>query len=77
MQRCLSCIIFLLVQWRAGLALPEFMAALYPPQNGLNIPADAEIHIGLQKALAPGSICDSAIYIYSDITGLHKWEYTL
>jgi len=58
-------------------AQPAFITALYPPQHGLNIPADAEIRIGFQKTIEPASICDSAIYIYSDITGLHKWDYLL
>jgi len=58
-------------------AQPAFITSLYPPQHGLNIPADAEIHIGFQKTIEPASICDLAIYIYSDITGLHKWDYFL
>ncbi|MBN1347840.1 T9SS type A sorting domain-containing protein [candidate division KSB1 bacterium] len=70
-------LLILLFQLPHLFAQPAFITALYPPQHGLNIPADAEIHIGLQKALDTGSICDSSIYIYSDITGLHKWEYRL
>lgn len=58
-------------------AQPEFIASLYPEQHGLNIPADAELHIGFQNLLDESSITDSAIYIYSDITGLHKWHYRL
>ncbi len=58
-------------------AQPDFVTTVYPPQHGLNIPADAELHVALQKALDPASITDSSIYIYSDITGLHKWDYSL
>jgi hypothetical protein len=56
---------------------PSFILSLYPPQHGLNIPADAELHISFHKPIAPTSICDSAIYIYSNITGLHKWRFRL
>jgi hypothetical protein len=56
---------------------PDFIADLYPRQNALNIPADAELRVAFAKAIDPTSISDSSIYIYSDITGTHKWEWEL
>jgi len=58
-------------------AQPNFIASLYPTQHGLNIPADAVLRVGLQKALDPTSLSDSSIYVWSDITGLHKLTVTL
>ncbi|MGH7495249.1 MAG: T9SS type A sorting domain-containing protein [bacterium] len=58
-------------------AQPAFITSLYPPQHGLNIPADAELQIGLRTPLDPASISDSSIYVWSDITGLHKLTVTL
>jgi len=58
-------------------AQPPFIASLYPPQHGLNIPADAVLRVGLQKPLDPTSLSDSSIYVWSDITGLHKLTVTL
>jgi Secretion system C-terminal sorting domain/FG-GAP-like repeat len=58
-------------------AQPNFIASLYPPQHGLNIPADAELRVGLQEPLDPASLSDSSIYVWSDITGLHKLTVTL
>src|SRR5574341_1421763 len=58
-------------------AQPNFIASLYPPQHGLNIPVDAELHVGLQAPLDPVSLSDSSIYVWSDITGLHRLTVTL
>jgi len=58
-------------------AQPEFLTSLYPPQHGLNIPADAELRVGLQAPLDPTSVSDSSIYVWSDITGLHRLTVTL
>jgi hypothetical protein len=58
-------------------AQPSFIASLYPPQHGLNIPADAELRVGLVAPLDPASLSDSSIYAWSDITGLHKLTVTL
>ena len=60
-----------------ALAQPEFITSLYPRQHALNIPADAELRVGLQAPLEPRSLSDSSIYMWSDITGLHKWTVTL
>ncbi len=59
------------------LAQPSFISALYPPQHGLNIPADVELRVGLQAPLDPASLSDSSIYVWSDITGLHRLTVTL
>jgi hypothetical protein len=72
--RLLLCAAFLPL---ALFAQPSFITSLYPTQHGLNIPADAELRVGLQAPLDAASFSDSAIYIYSDITGLHKWQATL
>jgi hypothetical protein len=72
--RLLLCAAFLPL---ALFAQPNFIASLYPPQHGLNIPADAELRVGVRAPLDPASLSDSAIYIYSDITGLHNWQATL
>ena len=58
-------------------AQPGFITSLYPPQHGLNIPADAELRVGLQARLDPASLSDSSIYVWSDITGLHRLNVTL
>lgn len=67
--------IFLVITVAPLRAQPEFIADLYPKQHGLNVPSDAELYVELAKALDPLSITDSSIYIYSDITGQHKWDY--
>ncbi len=59
------------------LAQPQFITSLYPPQHGLNIPIDAELRVGLNAALDPISISDSSIYVWSDITGLHRLTVTM
>ncbi|MDZ7359573.1 MAG: T9SS type A sorting domain-containing protein [candidate division KSB1 bacterium] len=59
------------------LAQPPFVASLYPPQHGLNIPADAVLRVGLQTPIDPASLSDSSVYVWSDITGLHKLIVTL
>jgi hypothetical protein len=59
------------------LAQPNFITSLYPSQHALNVPADAALRVGLQKALDPASLSDSSIYVWSDITGLHKLTVTL
>lgn len=59
------------------LAQPAFITSLYPPHHGLNIPADAELRVGLQAPLDPASLSDSSIYVWSDITGLHRLTVTL
>ncbi len=59
------------------LAQPNFIASLYPTQHALNVPADAELRVGLQAPLDPTSFSDSSIYVWSDITGLHKLTVTL
>ncbi len=58
-------------------AQPSFIASLYPPQHGLNLPVDAELRVGLQAPLDPASLSDSSIYVWSDITGLHRLTVTL
>jgi hypothetical protein len=58
-------------------AQPSFIASLYPTQHALNVPADAELRVGLQAPLDPASLSDSSIYLWSDITGLHKLTVTL
>lgn len=58
-------------------AQPDFITSLHPPQHGLNIPADAELLVGLQAPLDPASLSDSSIYVWSDITGLHRLTVTL
>ncbi len=58
-------------------AQPSFITSLYPPRHGLNIPADAELRAGLQAPLDPASLSDSSIYVWSDITGLHRLTVTL
>jgi hypothetical protein len=58
-------------------AQPAFISSLYPPQHGLNIPTDAELRVGLQAPLNPASLSDSSIYVWSDITGLHRLTVTL
>ncbi|MCG3158775.1 MAG: hypothetical protein DKINENOH_05419 [bacterium] len=58
-------------------AQPSFITSLYPPQHGLNIPAGAELRVSLQAPLDPASLSDSAIYVWSDITGLHRLTVTL
>jgi hypothetical protein len=58
-------------------AQTNFIVSLYPTQHALNIPADAVLRVGLQKALDPASLSDSSIYVWSDITGLHKLTVTL
>ncbi|MCG3158777.1 MAG: hypothetical protein DKINENOH_05421 [bacterium] len=58
-------------------AQPSFITSLYPPQHGLNIPVDAELRVGLQTPLDPTSLSDSSIYVWSDITGLHRLTVTL
>ncbi|GEM_PF-6349269 len=58
-------------------AQPQFITTLYPPQHGLNIPANAVLRVGLQAPLEPTSLSDSSIYVWSDITGLHKLTVTL
>ena len=58
-------------------ALPDFIADLYPSQNALNIPADIELRVVFANPIDAASISDSSIYIYSDITGMHKWEWEL
>jgi hypothetical protein len=72
--RLLLCAAFLPL---ALFAQPNFIASLYPPQHGLNIPADAELRVGLVAPLDPASLSDSSIYVWSDITGLHKLTVTL
>lgn len=59
------------------LAQPQFITTLYPAQHALNVPADAVLRVGLQKGLDPASLSDSSIYVWSDITGLHKLTVTL
>jgi hypothetical protein len=59
------------------IAQPQFITSLYPPQHGLNIPADTVLHVGLQAPLDPASLSDSSIYVWSDITGLHRLTLTL
>ncbi|MBV6506181.1 MAG: hypothetical protein ILNGONEN_01753 [Syntrophorhabdaceae bacterium] len=59
------------------LAQPQFIASLYPTQHALNVPADAVLHVGLRTSLDPASLSDSSIYVWSDITGLHKLTVTL
>lgn len=54
------------------LAQPSFITSSYPTQHALNVPADAELRVGLQAPLDPASLSDSSIYVWSDITGLHK-----
>jgi Secretion system C-terminal sorting domain len=61
----------------ALLAQPNFITSLYPTQHALNVPADAELRVGLQAPLDPASFSDSSIYVWSDITGLHKLTVTL
>jgi hypothetical protein len=70
----LACPLLWLSLWPSSaiLAQPQFIISLYPPQHGLNIPADAELQVGLQEPLDPTSISDSSIYVWSDITGLHR-----
>jgi hypothetical protein len=58
-------------------AQPRFITSLYPTQHGLNIPADAELRVGVVAPLDPASLSDSSIYVWSDITGLHKLTVTL
>ena len=58
-------------------AQPSFITSLYAPQHGLNVPVDAELRVSLQAPLDPASLSDSAIYVWSDITGLHKLVVTL
>ncbi len=58
-------------------AQPTFITSLYPPQHGLNVPADDELRVGLQAPLDPASLSDSSIYVWSDITGLHRLTVTL
>jgi len=58
-------------------AQPNFIASLYPTQHALNVPADAVLRVGLQAPLDPASLSDSSIYVWSDITGLHKLTVTL
>jgi len=58
-------------------ALPGFIADLYPSQNALNVPADIELRVVFANPIDAASISDSSIYIYSDITGTHKWEWEL
>jgi hypothetical protein len=58
-------------------AQPAFITLLYPPQHGLNIPPDAVLRVSLREALDPASLSDSAIYVWSDITGLHRLTVTL
>jgi hypothetical protein len=77
MRKLLSLLLILFWLPPILLAQPQFIASLYPRQHALNIPADDELHVGLREALDPASLSDSAIYIYSDITGLHKWQATL
>ncbi|MDZ7313758.1 MAG: hypothetical protein ONB45_21055, partial [candidate division KSB1 bacterium] len=67
---CAACLPFALF------AQPNFIISLYPTQHALNVPADAVLHVGLQSPLDPASLSDSSIYVYSDITGLHKWQAT-
>jgi len=59
------------------LAQPAFITSLYPPQHGLNISADADLRVSLQAPLDPALISDSSIYVWSDITGLHRLTVTL
>jgi hypothetical protein len=72
--RLLLCAAFLPL---ALFAQPRFITSLYPTQHGLNIPADAELRVGLVAPLDPASLSDSSIYVWSDITGLHKLTVTL
>ncbi len=58
-------------------AQPSFITSLYPLQHGLNIPADSELRVSLQAPLDPASLSDSSIYVWSDITGLHRLNVTL
>jgi hypothetical protein len=59
------------------LAQPNFITSLYPTQHALNIPADAVLRVGLQTPIDPASLSDSSVYVWSDITGLHKLTVTL
>jgi len=59
------------------LAQPQFIASLYPRQHAFNVPADAALRVGGQAPLDPASLSDSSIYVWSDITGLHKLTVTL
>ncbi|MDZ7292396.1 MAG: hypothetical protein ONB42_20910, partial [candidate division KSB1 bacterium] len=68
---CAACLPFALF------AQPNFIISLYPTQHALNVPADAVLRVGLQKALDPTSLSDSSIYVWSDITGLHRLTVTL
>jgi len=58
-------------------AQPSFITSPYPPQHSLNIPADSELRVSLQAPLDPASLSDSSIYVWSDITGLHRLIVTL
>lgn len=75
----LVCFVLLVSSWLppATLAQPQFITSLYPPQQALNIPGNAELQVGLLEPLDPASIPDSSIYVWSDITGLHKLTVTL